>query len=168
MKDGKLLPWEVIWKYLRKGIFTGVEATGNQWVLLDGFPRMVSQGLLFEAIEVGLELNHRWRDWLDLSSNSKGNIKNFECHGAIFLKCSEEEMIRRTLTRGQGTTDTRVDDNHGSVLKRLKGYQEETMPVVEYFQSQGKIIEVWYFYFLKLLSTKEASTLCQLSNNNNS
>ena len=71
------------------------------------------------------------------------DIKNFECHWAIFLRCSEKEMIRRTLVRGQDTTAARVDDNRESVMRRLKGYQEETMPVVEYFQSQEKIIEVW-------------------------
>lgn len=53
-------------------------------------------------------------------------------------------MLKRTHLRGQGTEGTRVDDNCESVLNRLKGYREETMPVVEYFRSQGKIIEVWY------------------------
>ena len=67
MKDGKLLQWETIWKYLRKGILAKVEETGNKWVLLDGFPRMVSQGLLFEASMVSFGLHSRGRDWRDWS-----------------------------------------------------------------------------------------------------
>lgn len=52
MKDGELLPWDILVKYLKLGIDTLVVATGKQWVLLDGFPRTLSQGNKFEQLEV--------------------------------------------------------------------------------------------------------------------
>jgi len=51
-------------------------------------------------------------------------------------------MLIRTADR-QGT-DQRVDDNHATVLKRIAGYFAETIPVAEYFRTQGKLIEVYY------------------------
>lgn len=48
MKDGKLLPWEMILYYLRKGIETMAKETGKTCILLDGFPRIAHQAKLFE------------------------------------------------------------------------------------------------------------------------
>lgn len=47
MKDGKLLPSSMILHYLRKAIDSAVKETGKTYILLDGFPRMVSQAKLF-------------------------------------------------------------------------------------------------------------------------
>lgn len=56
MKDGLLLPWSTIYKYLEKGIEEIVVETGKKCVLLDGFPRMVLQGTLFDALKVCIHL----------------------------------------------------------------------------------------------------------------
>lgn len=61
MKDGKLLPWEIMKKNLKSRI--DAEGTlGHQWVLLDGFPRMLEQAELFGQIEVcnALQADLRW------------------------------------------------------------------------------------------------------------
>ncbi|KAF8428628.1 adenylate kinase-domain-containing protein [Tirmania nivea] len=116
MKDGKLLPWATILQYLRKGIDSTAKEAGKMCILLDGFPRMVLQAKLFEE------------------------LKEYKCRDAILLHCSREEMLRRTA--GRQDTDQRVDDNHATVLKRIEGYFAETVPVAEYFRTQGKLIEV--------------------------
>jgi len=66
-------------------------------------------------------------------------------------------MLRRTSDR-QGTAQ-RVDDNRTTVLKRIEGYFAETVPVVEYFRAQGKLIEVYYSLKLESLRFVEAKTL---------
>ena len=52
MKDGKLLSWTTILRYLRKGIDSTAKETGKTCILLDGFPRMVPQAKRFEELKV--------------------------------------------------------------------------------------------------------------------
>ena len=36
----------------------------------------------------------------------------------------------------------RIDDSEEGVKKRLKIFKEETMPIVEYYKKQGKLVEI--------------------------
>jgi len=49
-------------------------------------------------------------------------------------------MLQRLLNRAK--TSGRVDDNEVTFNKRMKGFWEETLLVIEYFQSKGKLITV--------------------------
>lgn len=49
-------------------------------------------------------------------------------------------MLQRLLNRAK--TSGRVDDNELTFNKRMKGFWEETMPVIEYFQTKDKLIVV--------------------------
>lgn len=49
-------------------------------------------------------------------------------------------MLQRLLNRGK--TSGRADDNAESIKKRFKTFEEASMPVVEYFEKQGKVVKV--------------------------
>ena len=49
-------------------------------------------------------------------------------------------MMERLLHRGK--TSGRADDNIESIKKRFKTFVETSMPVVDYFDKQGKVIKV--------------------------
>lgn len=49
-------------------------------------------------------------------------------------------MQQRLLNRGK--TSGRADDNEESIKKRFKVFEETSMPVVEYFEKQGKVEKV--------------------------
>ena len=49
-------------------------------------------------------------------------------------------MRERLLSRGK--TSGRADDNEESITKRFKTFVETSMPVVEYFEKQGKVEKV--------------------------
>lgn len=49
-------------------------------------------------------------------------------------------MQERLLNRGK--TSGRADDNAESIKKRFKTFVETSMPVVEYFESKGKVERV--------------------------
>ncbi|KAK5010791.1 bifunctional uridylate/adenylate kinase [Elasticomyces elasticus] len=49
-------------------------------------------------------------------------------------------MQERLLNRGK--TSGRSDDNEESIKKRFKTFVETSMPVVEYFEKQGKVVRV--------------------------
>ena len=46
-------------------------------------------------------------------------------------------MLTRLLHRGE--TSGRVDDNIESIQKRFKTFIEQSYPVVQYFEKQGKV-----------------------------
>jgi len=58
----------------------------------------------------------------------------------LFYDCPEEEMQKRLLKRGQ--TSGRSDDNAESIKKRFKTFVETSMPVVDYFQKENRVIKI--------------------------
>ena len=58
----------------------------------------------------------------------------------LFFDCPEDVMQERLLNRGK--TSGRADDNVESIKKRFKTFIETSMPVVEYFEKQGKVVKV--------------------------
>ena len=49
-------------------------------------------------------------------------------------------MKRRLLVRGE--TSGRVDDNEETIAKRLETFENQTKPVIEYYESQNKVKKV--------------------------
>ena len=58
----------------------------------------------------------------------------------LFLDCPEHVMLQRLLKRGQ--TSGRADDNDEVIKKRFKTFIDTTMPVVNYFEAQGRVVKV--------------------------
>jgi len=58
----------------------------------------------------------------------------------LFLDCPESVMQERLLDRGK--TSGRADDNEESIKKRFKTFIETSMPVVDYFDRQGRVVKV--------------------------
>ena len=61
----------------------------------------------------------------------------------ILLQLSEEEVWRRfeqsKLQRDRGN---RADDNHEALENRLKKFQEQTVPVIDFYRNEGLLIEI--------------------------
>lgn len=58
----------------------------------------------------------------------------------LFFDCPEYVMTERLLNRGK--TSGRADDNEESIRKRFKTFVETSMPVVEYFEKQNKVVKI--------------------------
>ena len=87
----------------------------SKTALLDGFPRRLSQVLLFERMleEIGREIK-----------------------AVIILKVSQATAQARLSKRG------RADDVAATIARKYQIYQTETAKVVEYFRDQGLVHEV--------------------------
>ena len=83
--------------------------------LIDGFPREINQGLEFERLIT-------------------------PCCVVLSYECSEEVMMQRLLERGK--TSGRADDNEETIKKRFHTFKESTMPVLEYYDKEGKLRKV--------------------------
>ncbi|CAK9318924.1 unnamed protein product [Citrullus colocynthis] len=91
-----------------------IEESGNEKFLIDGFPRNEENRAAFEA------------------------VTGIEPSVVLFFDCPEEEMERRLLSRNEG----RVDDNIETIRKRFRVFLESSIPVVEYYESKGKVRKI--------------------------
>lgn len=109
MKDGKIVPMEITLEVVRAAI---QEHKGKAGFLIDGFPRKLDQAKEFEE-------------------------KVAKCTFVLYFECSEAEMTKRLLVRGQ--TSGRIDDNEETIKKRLETFRETSMPVVDHFAQSKKV-----------------------------
>jgi UMP-CMP kinase len=58
----------------------------------------------------------------------------------LFFDCPESVMEERLLKRGESSG--RTDDNIESIRKRFKTYIDQTMPIIEQYNKQGKAVTV--------------------------
>ncbi|KAJ6343923.1 hypothetical protein OIU76_005627 [Salix suchowensis] len=91
-----------------------MQQSDNKRFIIDGFPRNEENRAAFE------------------------NIVKIKPEFVLFFDCPEEELTRRILNRNQG----RVDDNIETIGKRLKVYFESTLPVINYYNSKGKVQKI--------------------------
>ncbi|KAI1083144.1 uridylate kinase [Whalleya microplaca] len=132
IRDGLIVPMEVTIALLenamkdilsqkkkKKKSSSGGEGEGDGSkkgkFLIDGFPRKFDQAVKFEEAVC-------------------------PARAVLFYDCSEAEMERRLLERGK--TSGRADDNAESIRKRFRTFVETSMPVVEYYEKQDKVIKI--------------------------
>lgn len=121
IKDGKIVPMEVTVQLLENAMTEVLSKSSSDTTkakgkfLIDGFPRKMDQALKFEETVCPAKF-------------------------VLFFDCPEEEMQKRLLKRGE--TSGRSDDNAESIKKRFKTFVDTSMPVVDYFEKQGRVVKV--------------------------
>ncbi|OAL49174.1 UMP-CMP kinase-like protein [Pyrenochaeta sp. DS3sAY3a] len=118
IKEGTIVPMEVTIQLLENAMKAEIEKEGKAWkklFLIDGFPRKLDQAHAFERSVVPSKFT-------------------------LFFDCSEEVMEKRLLQRGK--TSGRADDNIESIKKRFRVFVETSMPVVNEFEAQNKVVKV--------------------------
>jgi len=118
MDEGNLVPDEVVIGMVDEKI-KETKANSSGYIF-DGFPRTVPQA---KALDTLLE--------------EKGE----KIAGMIALDVPEEELKKRIKERGK--TSGRTDDqNESKIENRIKVYQEETLPVANYYDGEGKYVKI--------------------------
>jgi adenylate kinase len=110
---GDLVPDAVVLDMLRKPVVAASEAGGY---VLDGFPRNVPQA---EA--------------------AYGTAKDLgvSVQVACFLDVGRDTLINRMLARARG-----VEDSRDVIERRLDVYEEQTVPLVEYYRDRERLVTV--------------------------
>ncbi|KAK5720237.1 bifunctional uridylate/adenylate kinase [Elasticomyces elasticus] len=115
IKEGQIVPMEVTIQLLENAMTHAIEKENKRKFLIDGFPRKMDQAIAFEEKVVPSKFT-------------------------LFFDVSEEEMRKRLLKRGE--TSGRSDDNEESITKRFRTFVETSMPVVEMFEKEGRVVKV--------------------------
>ncbi len=111
IKTGGLVSEEIIIKIIENTIKENPDSKG---FLFDGFPRTYIQAYILEGLM------------------SKLNT-TLKC--LISIEVPEEVSVTRLVERGK--TSGRSDDKETVIRKRLKEYQEKTLPVLHFFKEKG-------------------------------
>jgi UMP-CMP kinase family protein len=118
IKEGKIVPVEITVRLLIRAM----ERCGTRNVIVDGFPR-------------NLDNVTGWEKNVNPNKVSVG--------GCLFFNCSEQEMEKRLLSRGEAAgVNRRSDDNIESIRKRFVVFHNETMPILQMYKDRGIYYEV--------------------------
>ncbi|KAG5979226.1 hypothetical protein E4U43_006925 [Claviceps pusilla] len=118
IKNGLIVPMEVTIQLLENAMKEALAASSSPSkgrFLIDGFPRKLDQAYKFEDSVCPAKM-------------------------VLFFDCPEKVMEQRLLERGK--TSGRADDNAESIRKRFRTFVETSMPVVDYYEKQGKVVKV--------------------------
>lgn len=117
IEKGELVPDEVVIGMVENKINENLNAVG---FIFDGFPRTTAQGKALD--EMLNKLDH-------------------PITKMIALEVDEDELTKRLLLRGE--TSGRADDKDESTIRnRFKVYNNETLPLKDFYEAQGKYIGV--------------------------
>lgn len=113
IERGDLVPDAVVRDMLRKPVVAANEAGGY---VLDGFPRTVKQAeaVYGTARDLGVSVQI-----------------------ACYLDVPRDDLISRMLARARG-----VEDSLDVIKRRLDVYEEQTVPLIEYYRERERLVQV--------------------------
>lgn len=146
MNQGKLIPSFIMLKILGDRLEKLKKQTEINGFVLDGWTRII-----YEAILADEALG--WYEWgrkakvivIKISGRESFNrlTKRRQCKncGRLIPWLGEFKKIRKCDKCG-GVLIVRQDDNIQSIKKRLEEYKKETIPSINYYRKQGRLITI--------------------------
>ena len=133
--NGQLVPDEVVVEIVKLRIS---EEDAKNGFLLDGFPRTLAQAEALDKItKIDTVIN------IDVDLNA---LSDRLCGRRVCGKCGESYHVS---VKKDGVCDKcgselihRDDDKPETVSKRLEVYTSQTKPLIEYYESQGNLVNV--------------------------
>lgn len=135
MAEGKLVPDNVLLGILKAEL----EAASDRHVLLDGYPRNVAQATALQGIvgSTGIKaVVHLDVDSKLLIDRISGRRTCVACGASFHVKTSPTQRDG-ICDRCGGETTQRPDDNEDKVKVRLDVYENETRPILNFYEGLG-------------------------------
>jgi len=143
MERGALVPDEVTIKMIFERVARPDCAKG---VILDGFPRTIAQA---EALDRTLTEREKAIDLVLYIKVSNDELLSRLGGRWLCRRCQAPYHVQSAHPKVAGVCDIcggelyqRTDDSMETARKRLDVYFEQTAPLIEYYQSQGKLAEI--------------------------
>jgi adenylate kinase len=140
MEAGTLVPDSVVIGLVKERIQQKDAAKG---FMLDGFPRNVSQAETLDKMlgELNLKIDHVVSVEVpskELLGRLTGRRTCRNCN-AMFHVMFNPPKKDGVCDKCSGELYQRADDNEATVSSRLKVYDEQTAPLIDYYSKQGKV-----------------------------
>jgi len=116
---GKIVPSEITVLLIKNAMEELKKANGQTKFLIDGFPR--SEGNV--------------NAWNDVIGDHRARVDM-----VLFFECPEDILTSRLLERAK--TSGRNDDSIDVIRKRFVTYREESMPIIQMYQGEGKVRKI--------------------------
>ena len=114
LDEGKLVPDSLVIEMLQERLLSDDCVNG---AILDGFPRTIAQAESLDKISA-----------------------EFKISKVIVFEADRDELIKRILNRGE--TSGRSDDTEESVSVRLEVYENDTAPLIEYYEQKNLVSKI--------------------------
>jgi len=115
MKGGHLVPDQIVIEIVK----TNLKEKAKSGFILDGFPRTLIQAEALEKLFEELKIT---------------NVK------VINLGVDEKELVKRLLNRAK--IEGRADDTKEVIENRMKVYNKETKPILDYYDTHSDLINI--------------------------
>jgi len=116
VEKGELVPYELIIKILESALAQNKGANG---FIFDGFPRTIAQAKDLDTI---------------LANDDQAVTM------VVSLCIHDDKVVERLLNRAK--IEGRKDDTENVIKNRLQVYKEQTCPLIDFYRTQGKYVEV--------------------------
>jgi adenylate kinase len=147
MQSGSLVSDEIVEKLLKDKLHEVNNSDAN--IIFDGFPRTIAQAEILNDIIGNLDgdldvsvllLN------IDADSVVERIVGRFNCAG-----CKENYHDKFKPTKIAGVCDVcgssnlvrRADDNRETVVNRLKSFEDEIAPILNFYRNIGDVVEIF-------------------------
>ena len=114
LDEGKLVPDSLVIEMLQERLLSEDCVNG---AILDGFPRTIAQAESLDNVSA-----------------------DFKISKVIVFEAERDELIKRILNRGE--TSGRSDDTEESVSVRLEVYENDTSPLIEYYEQKNLVAKI--------------------------
>ena len=143
VEKGELVPDEVIIGMIREKLLALPKEKG---FLLDGFPRTVAQAEALDELlkEIGRELTaviYLKVSWEVVKMRLTGRLICRNC-GAIYHKINKPPKNDMRCDVCGGELYQREDDKEEVIKQRFEVYNQQTAPLVDFYQQKGLLFEV--------------------------
>ena len=143
MKQGKLVPDELIIEIIKKEINGGKKITD---FLLDGFPRTLEQAKMLDAMlsSIGQKIDRVLNIKVDKKSIIERLSNRRVCHSCSNI-CSLND--KNTLKTNRcpvcgGSLYKRKDDEVDVIKNRLDVYEKQTRPLENYYKNYNLLVDI--------------------------
>lgn len=143
MDAGELVSDEIVLGMIRERL---AEADAKAGFILDGFPRNGAQAAALDALlgELGQDIDravHIQVSFDELLKRLTGRRTCTQC-GALYNVYFSPPRQEGVCDRCGGALMHRDDDNEQTISRRLRVYEEQTQPLIDYYQAQSKLATV--------------------------